>query len=186
MIYVEKGWFIFKRLVPQMVFDGYDYSTMIQEKMGHYREGMPIPSSKHDGLSMISSATSTLSIHACEICPFIPCWVFQRRQISAPFTILMRVFSTFLNCRHFLRSTAILLSRSLLLPGYSKRSTGFRPGIALRQPTTSGSMESSQRAICALQGLMDADTISPMLAFIQLTCKEQAYFQPTTMSPSRI
>jgi len=40
MIYVEKGWFIFKRLVPQMVFDGYDYSKMIQEKMGHYREGM--------------------------------------------------------------------------------------------------------------------------------------------------
>jgi hypothetical protein len=31
-VYVEKGWFIFKRRVAQTVLDGYDYSQMIQEK----------------------------------------------------------------------------------------------------------------------------------------------------------
>ncbi|MBV9690563.1 MAG: NERD domain-containing protein [Ktedonobacteraceae bacterium] len=31
-VYVEKGWFIFKRRVTQTVLDGYDYSQMIQEK----------------------------------------------------------------------------------------------------------------------------------------------------------
>jgi len=33
-VFVEKGWFIFKRRVPQVVIDGYDYSKMIQEKGG--------------------------------------------------------------------------------------------------------------------------------------------------------
>ena len=37
-VLVEKGWFIFKRRVPQVVVDGYDYSKMIQRKMGHRGE----------------------------------------------------------------------------------------------------------------------------------------------------
>jgi hypothetical protein len=41
-IYVRRGWFLFKRSVPQKVFSHYDYSKMIQEKMGHNREGMVV------------------------------------------------------------------------------------------------------------------------------------------------
>jgi nuclease-like protein len=37
-IFVEKGWFIFKQHIPQLVIDGYDYSKMIQEK-GEQRGG---------------------------------------------------------------------------------------------------------------------------------------------------
>lgn len=38
-IFVERGWFIFKRHVPQVICDGYDYSKMVQQKMGHRGEG---------------------------------------------------------------------------------------------------------------------------------------------------
>lgn len=38
--FVEKGWFIFKRHVPQVVIDGYDYSKMIQEKVGQRGGGV--------------------------------------------------------------------------------------------------------------------------------------------------
>ncbi len=33
-VYIEKGWFIFKRKVPQQVFERYDDTKMIQEKAG--------------------------------------------------------------------------------------------------------------------------------------------------------
>lgn len=48
--YVSRGWFIFKREVPTRVIDGYDYSKMIQEKMGHRGEGIvtrPMPNPIH-------------------------------------------------------------------------------------------------------------------------------------------
>lgn len=37
--FLEKGWFIFKRRVPQVVIDGYDYSKMVQQKIGQRGEG---------------------------------------------------------------------------------------------------------------------------------------------------
>ncbi len=37
---VQKGWFIFKRNVPQTVFDHYDHTKMVQEKMGQNGEGL--------------------------------------------------------------------------------------------------------------------------------------------------
>jgi len=37
--FLEKGWFIFKRRVPQVVVDGYDYSKMVQQKMGQRGAG---------------------------------------------------------------------------------------------------------------------------------------------------
>lgn len=39
-VFVEKGWFIFKRHVPQVILDGYDYSKMVQQKMGDREEGL--------------------------------------------------------------------------------------------------------------------------------------------------
>ncbi len=39
-VFMEKGWFIFKRRVPQVVMDGYDYSKMVQQKMGQRGEGL--------------------------------------------------------------------------------------------------------------------------------------------------
>src|SRR5258708_24650692 len=39
-VYIEKGWFIFKQHVPQVVFDGYDYAKIVQEKMGYNGEGV--------------------------------------------------------------------------------------------------------------------------------------------------
>jgi hypothetical protein len=41
-VFLEQGWFIFKRRVPQVVMDGYDYSKMVQLKMGQRGEG-PVP-----------------------------------------------------------------------------------------------------------------------------------------------
>jgi Nuclease-related domain len=37
--YVRKGWFIFKRTIPQKVFTHYDYSKIVQEKIGFHGEG---------------------------------------------------------------------------------------------------------------------------------------------------
>ncbi len=42
-IYVNRGWFIFKKQVPTAVFDGYDYTKMIQEKPGASPREMPNP-----------------------------------------------------------------------------------------------------------------------------------------------
>jgi Nuclease-related domain. len=41
-VYVRKGWFIFKRTIQQTVFSHYDYSKMVQEKMGQNRERLTI------------------------------------------------------------------------------------------------------------------------------------------------
>ncbi len=39
-VFMEKGWFIFKQHVPQVVLEGYDYSKMVQQKMGQRGEGL--------------------------------------------------------------------------------------------------------------------------------------------------
>ena len=39
-LYMEKGWFIFKQRILQVVFNRYDFSKMIQEKVGHNGEGL--------------------------------------------------------------------------------------------------------------------------------------------------
>src|SRR5260370_26916001 len=38
-VFVEKGWFIFKRHIPQVILDGYDFSKMVQQTMGDHRQG---------------------------------------------------------------------------------------------------------------------------------------------------
>ncbi len=39
-VFMEKGWFIFKRRIPQVIMDGYNYSKMVQQKMGQKGEGL--------------------------------------------------------------------------------------------------------------------------------------------------
>lgn len=54
IVHVKKSWFIFKWTVARTVVDGYDYSTIIQEKRGYNGEGLttrdqpnPLPKTQH-------------------------------------------------------------------------------------------------------------------------------------------